>query len=90
MEPGLKLSVNDRVRVRVEVDGERWFSGHLCPRAGSGCDSGSPLEVPSAREIAVELSDLAGARLFYKGRRVEPLGNLAQGRRLVFVDDAGG
>ena len=86
---GLRISVNDRVRVRVEVDGTPWFRGSLCLREGARCDRGSPLEVPPAAEIAVELSDLSRARLVYKGRRVEPLGNLVAGRRLVFVDDAG-
>ena len=86
---GLKLGVNDRVRVVIEVDGKPWFRGYLCPREGDRCDRGSPLEVPPATEIAVELSDLSRARLVYKGRRVEPLGNLVAGRRLVFVDDAG-
>jgi len=86
---GLRVGVNDRVKVKVEVDGEPWFDGHLCPREGPRCDRAGPLKVPRAAEIAVALSDLTHARLIYNGRRVEPLGNLDAGRRLVFVDDAG-
>jgi len=86
---GLRVGVNDRVKVKVEVDGETWFDGYLCPKEGARCDRAGPLKVPPALEIAVALSDLSHARLIYNGRRVEPLGNLDAGRRLVFVDDAG-
>ena len=78
----LSIRATAPVRVRVEVDGVQTHAGTLCR------DLECRLDVPAAREIAVELSDLSRASVIYNGSRVAPLGNLSAARRLVFVDDA--
>jgi hypothetical protein len=75
----VKVRGIERQRVRIEVDGEPFFSGLL--RAGES------QETPPAHEISVELPDLTRSVVIYNGARVEPLGKLTTGRRLVFIDD---
>ena len=67
--------------VRIEVDGEVFHDGRLV--------SGEALETEPARQIAVELPALTRSLVIYNGSRVEPLGKLTAGRRLVFIDDVG-
>ncbi len=84
-DAGVRIRAHEPVRVHVQVDGETSFRGTLCNGQG---DHGCGFDVPAAKEIAVELSDLTRAQVSYNGRRIEPLGNLSAPRRLVFVDDA--
>jgi hypothetical protein len=75
----VKVRGIERQRVRIEVDGAPFFSGLL--RAGES------QETPPAHEISVELPDLTRSVVIYNGARVQPLGKLTAGRRLVFIDD---
>ncbi len=75
----VKVRGVERQRVHIEVDGAPFFSGLL--RAGES------KETPPAHEISVELPDLTRSVVIYNGARVEPLGKLTAGRRLVFIDD---
>ena len=75
----VKVRGIERQRVRIEVDGVPFFSGLL--RAGES------QETPPAHEISVELPDLTRSVVIYNGARVQPLGKLTAGRRLVFIDD---
>ncbi|MCP4807632.1 MAG: hypothetical protein GY913_33725 [Proteobacteria bacterium] len=78
---GLTVRATAPVRVRIESDGVEQVSGVLCR------DLECSVSVDHAAEIAVELADLTRAGVIYNGSRVEPLGNLSEARRLVFIDD---
>ena len=67
--------------VRIEVDGEVFHDGRLV--------AGESVETAPARQIAVDLPDLTRSLVIYNGSRVQPLGKLTAGRRLVFIDDVG-
>ena len=75
----IKIRGLERQTVHVEVDGEEFFSGRLA--------AGEVIETEPGTEVAVDLPDLTRAVVIYNGSRVEPLGKLTAGRRLVFVDD---
>ena len=66
--------------VEVTVDGELFFADRL--------DGGVNLEPPAGREVVVELADLTRAVVIYNNERVQPLGKLTAGRRLVFINDS--
>lgn len=87
VEETVKVRALEPVRLKVEVDTEVAFSGTLCTGAPPGCPTDT-LRFGPAEEISVELTDLKAARVTFQGRLVEPLGNVSQPRRLVFVDDA--
>jgi hypothetical protein len=87
VEETVKVRALEPVRLKVEVDTEVAFSGTLCTGAPPGCATDT-LRFGPAEEISVELADLKAARVTFQGRLVEPLGNVSQPRRLVFVDDA--
>lgn len=84
--PGLSVTAIEPVRVKVEIDGEVRYNGVLCSGAPPDCPQ-SKLEFERASITAVELADLTRARVVYRGERVDPLGNLSTGRRLVFIED---
>jgi hypothetical protein len=75
----VKVRGVERQVIRIDVDGETFFSGRL--------GAGETLEVDSGHEVVVNLPDLTRAVVIYNGTRVKPLGKLTAGRRLVFVDD---
>ena len=75
----IKIRGLERQTVHIEVDGEEFFSGRLA--------AGEVIETVPGAEVAVDLPDLTRAVVIYNGSRVEPLGKLTAGRRLVFVDD---
>ncbi len=75
----VKVRGLERQTVHIEVDGKEFFSGRL--------GAGESLETEPGHEVAVDLPDLTRAVVIYNGSRVEPLGKLTAGRRLVFVDD---
>lgn len=79
VDRSLRVRANEPVRTRVEVDGEEAWAGILRP--------GEPLELPTGARTVLEVSDLTRVEVLYNGRRVEPLGNVSSGRRLVFIDD---
>ncbi|MEE2751100.1 MAG: hypothetical protein VX519_06700 [Myxococcota bacterium] len=75
----IKVRGVERQTIHIEVDGEEFFSGRL--------GAGETVETDPGTEVAVDLPDLTRAVVIYNGSRVEPLGKLTAGRRLVFVDD---
>lgn len=77
--PGMRvhLRAHEPVKVAVELDGSTVFSGTLQP--GEGHD------FHGEERIALDVADLTRLAIHYDGQRVDPLGNLAQPRRLVFL-----
>lgn len=67
-------------RVTVRADGETKFSGLLEP--------GPARSFQGYRRLEVDASDLTRITLRHNGVRVEPLGNLSSGRRLVFLQES--
>ena len=76
----LALRATDPTRVAVRADGETLFSGILEPGPGKSFEGRDRLEV--------DASDLTRITVRHNGLRVEPLGNLTQGRRLVFIQES--
>lgn len=66
-------------KVTVKADGETLFSGTLQPGAAQTFEGRQRLEV--------EAADLTRVTVRHNGDRIEPLGSLTRGRRLVFIQD---
>jgi hypothetical protein len=77
----LQVSVraNDDSHLVVHVDGALVFDGDVKAR--------QVVRYAGGDEVAVEIPDLTRVVVTFNGSRVEPLGNLSAGRRLVFIDD---
>lgn len=77
----VKVDVEEAVRVRANVDGERVFADSVKPGRG---------QVFSGRDrVSVELETLDGVELQFQGKPLKPLGHQSRPRRLVFIDDGG-
>lgn len=75
----VSLRAIENVRVKVETTEGTVRKGVL--------PGGKSVEVDSDGPITVEVSDLTRVVVHYNGDRIEPLHNLSQGRRLVFVPE---
>lgn len=75
----LRLRAIEDTRVSTRVDGFDSFDGVLPAK--------EILDLDSRQKIEVWVSDLTTIRITYNGERIEPLGNLSHGRRLVFIQD---
>jgi transcriptional regulator with XRE-family HTH domain len=77
----VQVDVEEAVRARVYVDGERKFAESLKPGPG--------LQFNARDELRVELETLDGVEVTFQGKPLKPLGHQSRPRRLVFVDDGG-
>ena len=78
-ERRVNLRANERVRLKVILDGAPAFDGWLEP--------GEAHDFLGEERVAIEVDDLTNLTIAYDGQRVDPLGNLAHPRRLVFLRD---
>ena len=76
----VRIYAVDDVRVKVVTDGNDAFSGTI--------NGTQTMKFEAANELEVEIGDLTRALVHYNGERIEPLGNLSRGRKLVFVHDS--
>ncbi|MDP6932255.1 MAG: DUF4115 domain-containing protein [Myxococcota bacterium] len=77
----LKLRALDRSRITVHADGTLLYGGRL--------EAGESRVFQGRERLQVETSDLTRLVMYYNGDKVEPLGNLSKGRRLVFLQRDG-
>ncbi|MAY81523.1 MAG: hypothetical protein CL930_12150 [Deltaproteobacteria bacterium] len=70
----------ENVKVKAVTDGNIVFDSTL---AGS-----TTKEFNAVRKLEIEVSDLTRVLMHYNDERLEPLGNLSRGRRLVFLHEA--
>lgn len=77
----VQVDVEESVRARVYIDGERKFADSLKPGPG--------LQFNARDELRVELETLGGVEITFQGKPLKPLGHQSRSRRLVFIDDGG-
>lgn len=79
--PDIDITVRaiEATEIQVEVDGELTFAGAVEAR--------QVVRYAGRKRVSVYIPDLTRVTIGYNGTRIEPLGNLSAGRRLVFVDD---
>jgi len=75
----LRVRAIEPTRLKTKVDGLESFSGTL--------EANKVIDLEGRDEIEVWAADLTTILITYNGERIEPLGNLSQGRRLVFIQD---
>lgn len=75
----LDLRATEPTRITVKADGQTLFSGLLQPGKSQTYEGHARLEV--------ETADLTVVTVRHNGERIEPLGNLSKGRRLVFIQE---
>lgn len=75
----VELRAVEPTRVSVVADGSTLFSGVLEPGVTRAFEGRERLEV--------DASDLTRLTVRHNGERIEPLGNLTYGRRLVFIQE---
>lgn len=75
----LELRAIEPTKVTVEADGQTLFTGTLEP--------GAARTFEGRERISVDASDLTRLAVRHEGLRIEPLGNLSYGRRLVFIQE---
>lgn len=73
------LRAIEPTRVTVIADGVTLFSGTLEP--------GATRTFEGRERLSVDTSDLTRLTVRHDGARIEPLGNLTYGRRLVFIQE---
>jgi len=76
----VRIYAVDDVRVKVVTDGADAFSGTI--------NGTQTLEFEATDKLEIEIGDLTRALVHYNGERIEPLGNLSRGRRLVFIHES--
>lgn len=75
----LRVRAIEPTRLRTRVDGIDSFQGVL--------DANNLIDLEGREEIEVWAADLTSIIITYNGDRIEPLGNLSRGRRLVFIQE---
>ena len=75
----VRLRATEPIRVKVTADGQVVQEGTFAP--------GRTTEFRARERIEVDAENLTMLSVWYDGERIEPLGNLSQGRRLVFIHD---
>lgn len=79
MDLSVHVDVEEPVRVRAFVDGQRVFAEAVKPGRG---------QVFNGRDrLGVELETLDGVELEFQGKPLKPLGHQSRPRRLIFIDD---
>jgi transcriptional regulator with XRE-family HTH domain len=81
MGPPHKVNVYaiEDVEVEVTIDGHTSYNDTL--RGTNG------MEFQATNRLELDISDLTRVRLQYNNKRIEPLGSLSRGRRLVFIHE---
>ncbi len=81
MPPSSRLRIRaiEPTAISTSVDDHESFSGTL--------PAGEIIDLEGSEVIEVWAADLTTILITYNGERIEPLGNLSRGRRLVFVLD---
>jgi len=67
------------VEMEVTIDGKVAYSDTLKGTKG--------VQFEAANRLELDISDLTRVRLHYNDKRIEPLGSLSRGRRLVFIHE---
>ena len=67
------------VDMEVTIDGKVAYNDRLRGTKG--------IEFEAANRLELDISDLTRVRLHYNDKRIEPLGSLSRGRRLVFIHE---
>ena len=67
------------VNMEVTVDGKEAYKGIVKGTNG--------MEFEAANRLELDISDLTRVTLHYNDKRIEPLGSLSRGRRLVFIHE---
>jgi transcriptional regulator with XRE-family HTH domain len=75
----LRVRAIEPTRLVTRVDGIDSFSGVL--------GANKVIDLEGREEIVVWAADLTTILITYNGERIEPLGNLSQSRRLVFIQE---
>lgn len=75
----LRIRAVESTRLKTRVDGVESYSGTLPAR--------EVIDLEGRQRIEVWAADLTTILITYNGERIEPLGNLSEGRRLVFIQD---
>ncbi|MEL6348064.1 MAG: RodZ domain-containing protein [Myxococcota bacterium] len=75
----LRIRAIESTRLKTKVDGVESFSGVLPAR--------EVIDLQGSEALEVWAADLTTIRITYNGERIEPLGNLSEDRRLVFLQD---
>ena len=73
----LELRSTEPTRITVIADGQTLFAGVL--------EAGTTRAFGGHERLEVDTSDLTVLTVRHNGERIEPLGNLSYGRRLVFI-----
>ena len=68
------------VNMEVTIDGKVAYNDTLKGTKG--------IKFEAADQLELDISDLTRVRLHYNDKRIEPLGSLSRGRRLVFTHEA--
>ena len=75
----VKVYAIEDVQMEVTIDGQISFDDTL--RGTNG------MEFQATNRLELDISDLTRVRLHYNDKRIEPLGSLSRGRRLVFIHE---
>ena len=76
----VRIKAIEDVRMAVTTDGTLAYDKTL--------RGGSTLDFKAVSRMELEIADLTRVRLRYNDKRIEPLGSLSRGRRLVFMHEA--
>ena len=75
----LRIRAVEDTRLRTAVDGVSSFKGTLPAR--------EIIDLQGNERIEVWADNLTNILITYNGERIEPLGKLSEGRKLVFIQD---
>lgn len=76
----VEVRSTEPTRITVRADGETLFSGVLNP--------GQTRAFEGRERLELDTSELTVLTVRHNGERIEPLGNLSYGRRLVFIQES--
>ena len=76
----VRIKAIEDVQMAVTTDGTLAYDKTL--------RGGSTLDFKAVSRMDLEIADLTRVRLHYNDKRIEPLGSLSRGRRLVFMHEA--
>ena len=75
----MRVYAVEDVNMEVIIDGKAAYNDTLKGTNG--------IEFEAANRLELDISDLTRVRLHYNDKRIEPLGSLSRGRRLVFIHE---
>ncbi len=76
----VRIKAIEDVQMAVTTDGRLAYDKKM--------RGGSTLDFKAISRLELEISDLTRVRLHYNDKRIEPLGSVSRGRRLVFMHEA--